>query len=247
MKIIPTIFKIFISALFPTSKAEQEILSMLPEKAFEILPKAPGYEGLAVPLNNSRSIFAYKDERVSKLIWNIKYKKSEQAIKIGSYALWHELCLSRLSILRCDLNPSDPKVAPEDAVMIKPSYRIVIIPIPITSRRRKERGYNQCELLVDEIERLDTAKHFIIEKNLLIRTHHTNRQTLKGRMDRLESAKGIFALDENLIKRSAYENIFEYPVIIIDDVITTGSTMYEAIEAIRKAGFHDIRGLSLAH
>ena len=37
------------------------------------------------------------------------------------------------------------------------------------------------------------------------------------------------------------------PLIIIDDVITTGSTMFEAMETLKKAGFDDVHGLSLAH
>lgn len=243
MYIFSTLYKTLLDALFPLSEAEHELFLLQPGEAYEELPRAPGYEGLAVPLQNVNSVFGYKDERVAKLVWNIKYKKSAHAVQIGGYALWKKLLAA----------------SAERAVNL-------IIPMPITSRRRKERGYNQCELLVDEIERLinsdnprnltyPTSSRFIIEKNLLIRTHHVSRQTLKGRKDRVESSQGIFEVNEEVIKQlkiqkldnSMTTEIEKMPILIIDDVITTGSTMFEAIETFKKAGFENVRGLSLAH
>jgi ComF family protein len=229
MFLISSLYKTLTDALFPISEVEQGLFLLQPEQAYEELPSAPGYEGLAVPMKDVQSIFAYKDERVMKLIWNIKYKKSTRAVKIGGYAL-HKKLIEIAS------------VAPT-----RETTSIIIIPIPITNRRRKERGYNQCDLLVDEIEWLSrgstslTSSRFIIEKNLLVRTHHVSRQTLKGRKDRVESSQGIFEVNKEV------NEIKKTPIIIIDDVITTGSTMFEAIETLKKAGPEDVRGLSLAH
>lgn len=216
MSLFNYFYNIFLDALFPISEKEKELFSYSPKEAYEILTRA---KQLDFP--NLNSIFAYKDERVAKLIWNIKYKKSELAIKIGGYALFQTLTLGR------DL--SLPK--------------IIIIPIPISQRRHRERGYNQCELLVDEISRLDTEKIFTIKKDLLIRSQHTSRQTLKNRDARIESSKGIFEVDLD----SGRDLLSPNQIIIIDDVITTGSTMTEAIDTFRKAGFLNVRGLSLAH
>ncbi len=217
MYIISIFYKIIIDALFPVSKAEQELFLLQPEQVFDKLPPAPAFTGLAIPVKdakNMKSIFAYKDERVTKLVWNIKYKKSAHAVRIGGYALWWRL---------------------------RRATPALIIPIPITNRRRKERGFNQCELLVDEIERLDVSKQFKIEKNLLTRVHHSSRQTLKSRPSRVEGAKGIFTVLSRVdLDRSI-------TIIIIDDVITTGSTINEAIETMKKVGFENVYGLSLAH
>lgn len=213
---LTTIYKTILEALFPSTKSEKELFSLSPEQALEILPRAP-----ETPFTNMRSVFAYKDDRVTKLVWNIKYKKSKRAIEIGGYSLWKE-------IPRSDL--------------------VMIIPIPITKRRRNERGYNQCELLADEIERLDTKRQLVIEENLLVRIHNADRQTLKDRTDRLADAKGIFAVNNivaDKIKKDIKLN--KIPIIIIDDVITTGSTMKEAIDTLRKMGFENILGISLAH
>lgn len=225
MLIISAFYKTVLDALFPLSKAESEVLSITPEEALVKLPPAPGYEELAVDLQGAKSIFAYKDERVAKLVWNIKYKKSVRAVQIGGYALWKTLVTTTA---------------------------VIVIPMPITERRRNERGYNQCELLVDEIGRLEQesgSNRLSITKDLLVRIHHTARQTLKGRQDRIESAQGIFGIDKKVLEHliQAHPDLKQKTVVVIDDVITTGSTMYEAIETLKKAGFKKVYGLSLAH
>jgi ComF family protein len=219
---IRALYDTVLDALFPVSKAEEELSLFAPETAFRILPRAPAYAGLAVALLEARSIFAYKDERVSRLIWSLKYKRSAHAAALGGYALWRELC--------------------------RGAGKMIIVPMPITPRRRRERGFNQCELLVDEIKRLDENGLLAVKKDLLMRVHHTSRQTLKSRTDRLSSAKGIFAANKEMAARLRGSPAFkEASIVVIDDVITTGSTMREALDALKKAGFAKISGLSLAH
>ena len=207
-----------VDALFPVSAAERELLALSPEGALLALPKAPPYAGLTVPLTDVRSVFAYKDERVSRLIWGIKYKEDHHAVGLGGYALWHELVGDRGS-----------KVS-----------ELIIIPIPITARRRRERGFNQCELLVDEIVRLDTDRRFITDPKLLMRVQKTSDQKKKDRKERLVGAQGIFSVNQNLLDKKV-------PLMVIDDVITTGSTMKEAMDTLKAAGFENVSGLSLAH
>lgn len=234
MHFITIIYNTILNALFPLSKSEEELFAMNEETAFETLPEAP-----PVPIE-AFSVFAYKDEKVSKLIWNIKYKKSEKAIKIASYALFKKIqkILSNMFL--------DENVLPS---------KIILLPIPISKRRRRERGFNQCELLLQEIERLQNNASirndkFILHFNhkLLIRGKHSSRQTLKHRQERLKDAKDIFSVDyeefENVIKEVQLENVL---FIIIDDVITTGSTMLDAVKVLREVGAQKIISLSVAH
>ena len=235
MNILSIIYRTTIDALFPLSKTEKELLSYTPIEAYSVLPSAPDYRGLATPLPEASSLFAYKDPRVTQLIWNIKYKKSSHAVAIGGYVLQQH-------IKKGVYVNSAPR-----AKLSAPS--IAVVALPITARRRAERGYNQCDLLVDELERLDTEKHILILRDLLIRAHHDSRHTLKNRVERLKSAKGIFGVNEKVLSTILATNpdITHIPIIIVDDVITTGSTMREAIDTLKNAGFGHVYGLSLAH
>jgi len=258
MHILRTVYSTILESLFPLSSTERELLSFTPKQALITLPKSP-----SLPISHSSAVFAYKDERVSKMIWNIKYKKSAHDVSLAGYAL-HEFLKGRIY--------SNPAMISTTSTVV-PSIAAILIPLPNTPKRRRERGYNQCELIVDEILRVHNEEHilqdirennasinritsgdsllqtFIVNKTLLIRTQHTSHQKMKDRKGRLESAKGIFAVDEDRLKRALMidPQFKTRPLIIIDDVVTTGSTMKEAMETLRVAGFTEARGLAIAH
>lgn len=127
--------------------------------------------------------------------------------------------------------------------------KIVIIPMPVSKQRRRERGFNQCELLTDEIGELDVKKRLTIVNDLLLRKKNTSRQTLKDRQGRLASAHELFVVDEKIFNRIKSETpeIVDAMFIIIDDVVTTGSTMKEAVHTMRNVGLTNTWGLSVAH
>ncbi|OHA24404.1 MAG: hypothetical protein A3D50_00095 [Candidatus Taylorbacteria bacterium RIFCSPHIGHO2_02_FULL_44_12] len=216
MNIIYKTWNLLLDAVFPVSIIEKGLRTLEPAQAYEIFPKAP-----PLPINNAWSVFAYKDERVSRLVWQIKYKRSSQATIIGGYALYQILT----SLDSFDLND-----------------QIVIVPMPISGRRRKERGFNQCELIAEEMKKLDANGRLLIKPELLSRVRHVNRQTLKNKAERLLGPKGVFFTDSKLT-----ETFKEKTFIIIDDVITTGSTMNEAVETLKGAEIAKVYGLSLAH
>ena len=232
-----------LEALFPIPEAEREVLSMGADRAWKLLPRAKSF-----PIREACSIFAYKDERVWRLIWAVKYKKSARAAEIAGYALWRIL-----------------RVYSEATRSF--NGQIIVVPMPITRKRRRERGYNQCELIVDALEKLvakenECAGRIIIVRDLLLRTRHKSRQTMKDRTERLESARDIFAVNKEAAKRTferlgkfssagqespANINKRQHLVIVIDDVVTTGSTIRDAIMTLRAAGFANSWGLSVAH
>ncbi len=213
------LYNIILEALFPISKEEHEILGMSPEKSFFLLPRAKNS-----PINEACGIFSYKDERIRKLIWSIKYKKSIHGSKIAGNALFNIF-----------------------TEYLKAVTQIVIIPMPITSRRRRERGFNQCELIANEIEKLDIDHKLTIARNILFRRLHKSRQTLKDRKDRLTSARDLFVANNEAIDKLPLDKSNNYLIIVIDDVITTGSTILEAIHTLRNVGLDKTFGLSVAH
>ncbi|MFA6315231.1 MAG: phosphoribosyltransferase family protein [Candidatus Paceibacterota bacterium] len=225
MSFIKALYKTILEAIFPLSPAEKELFSLSPEKAEQSLPRAS-----ASPIPDARGVLAYKDERVAKLIWNIKYKKSKKATAIGAFILYKAM-----------RNTS--------STLNSPDQPITIIPMPITIKRRRERGFNQCELICEEIKKLDSTDRFRVISNLLVRIQHKDRQTLKNRSDRLVSARGIFSVDIVILDdlKSKDSQFLNKDVLIIDDVITTGSTMKEALETMRNAGFKKVKGISIAH
>ncbi|KND48299.1 MAG: comF family protein [Parcubacteria bacterium C7867-002] len=247
MSLVQHVYKILLDALFPLSPEERVLFSYSPEKAYGELPRAPRHVQTEIP-----SIFAYKDERVAKLVWNIKYKKSNHALAIGGYAVYQELiklpeCMplsSKQEMLQ--VHQLTTSFGLEESGTYPLSSSIILIPIPITAKRRRERGFNQCELLLKEVERLDIHKNFIIRNDVLIRTHHNERQTLKDREHRLKDARGIFSVHEKVLADIISTNTSPL-FIVIDDVITTGSTMTEAMATLKKAGCTNVRGVSLAH
>lgn len=216
---------IFIDALFPLSPIDKELASLTPQTIFSKLQPAPAYDQTVLELGETKSIFAYKDERVSKLVWGIKYKKNKHNADLGG----HALCETLINMFG-DI----------------PGY-VLVVPMPITPRRRRERGYNQCELLTDAIDQISDKftleNRFMIRNDILVRTVHKSKQALKNRTERLENSGAIFALNEHLLIQVKKET----PIVIIDDVITTGSTMQQALGAFYKAGYQNVRGLSLAH
>ena len=113
----------------------------------------------------------------------------------------------------------------------------VLVPVPMHGQRRRERGYNQAELLSREISRNTRLRH---ENGVLMRTRHVEPQarTTEG-IQRSVNVAASVAVPEGLrLDGSA--------VILVDDVATTGSTMDVCAEALKGAGAESVWGLVLA-
>lgn len=111
-----------------------------------------------------------------------------------------------------------------------------IVPIPLGSKRRKERGFNQAE----EIARRASRKlGFAIEVTLLVRTRETVSQISLSRHAREENMRGAFGAAHSPDPLHTY--------IVIDDVLTTGATLQAAIDALRASGAEHIIPLALTH
>ena len=114
----------------------------------------------------------------------------------------------------------------------------IIIPVPISKKRYKERGFNQAELLADEISELTGGK-VVVETSIIEKVVDSIPQArLKG-AERLNNLKGVFKLANR-------KSLIGKNVLIIDDVYTTGSTVNEVAKVIRKLKPNTINVLTFA-
>ena len=95
----------------------------------------------------------------------------------------------------------------------------LILPVPLTEKRRRERGYNQAELLAESLQsRLEQQGVVaIIDKELLLKTRETALQKEKSARERANNAQGAY----HVHKRKACEG---KSILLVDDILTTGAT-----------------------
>jgi len=100
----------------------------------------------------------------------------------------------------------------------------LIIPIPLHNNRKKTRGYNQAEYIC---EGLNKYLNSTIDTKSIIRKKNTNSLTLKDSEDREKEIKNAF----EILKP---ENLKDKNILLVDDIITTGSTISECANEIKK-------------
>ena len=91
----------------------------------------------------------------------------------------------------------------------------VMLPVPLHKKRQKERGYNQSEWIARGIASLTGIP---IECKAIVRSVYTETQTHQQLYERWENVEGIFEVHEP-------EKLIGKHVLLIDDVLTTGSTI----------------------
>ena len=117
----------------------------------------------------------------------------------------------------------------------------ILIPIPLHKKRLIHRKYNQSLLLADEIAK-NSGK--IVLHDFLYKTKHTVPQASLKQNERQNNLKNKFAINPKYLKDiKKYENL---GFAIVDDVITTGSTINESIKVMREAGINNIYAISFA-
>lgn len=112
----------------------------------------------------------------------------------------------------------------------------VLVPVPLHPRRRRERGFNQSELLAREIARRTGAP---VAPDALVRRADTPPQTGLSAAARRANVKGAFAVRQRA-------RIAGRSIVLIDDVFTTGATAQACARALREAGASDVRLLTMA-
>ena len=111
-----------------------------------------------------------------------------------------------------------------------------VVPVPLHKNRIKKRKYNHMELVAEEFCKLSG---FVPNFDIIKRIKDTKPQYKLSRSERLENLAQAFVVDES--------KILDLPILIIDDICTTGSTFEEMINSLKKAGAEDITCLSASN
>lgn len=113
-------------------------------------------------------------------------------------------------------------------------YSPLVIPVPLTKRRNRFRGFNQAEVLATRVAE-------VIEGDLcheVIRIRETRPQPGLGKISRQKNIKGAFSVTNP-------QSVRDKDCIVVDDLLTTGATMNEIARILKTAGAKKVWGVSL--
>jgi competence protein ComFC len=169
-------------------------------------------------------LYDYRHPSVRKAVKMLKYRRKMRLAKVFAQALYGRI-LEELA----------------DFLVMENFKDAILIPIPLSSARRRERGFNQSELICKAVLGLDQNKNFKLEKNILFKPKNTVHQAqIENRNQRLKNIMGSF-----LVKNA--ELIAGKNIILIDDVVTTGATLSEARKMLKQSGARKVIAFTIAH
>ncbi len=112
----------------------------------------------------------------------------------------------------------------------------VVVPMPITMFHRMDRGYNQCVYLARALaKRIDRR----CVENAVVRCGRPKRQAGLSEEERIENVKGTFKTFDTLYIKGR-------TILLVDDVMATGSTLSECAKVLKEAGAWRVWGVTVA-
>ncbi len=214
---IEKLFNYIVDFILPP-RTNFAIVKKLDEKTINNLPKGPEVEDC----DWIHPLFHYKDSRVRAIIWELKYRENTLPLEHIGRLLYEEI-IALIS----------------DIALFHTDAEFLLIPIPITDERRSERGYNQSELICRAIVENDLGHSLLYAPQWFQKIKETPSQShSQSREERVRNLIGSFRADPRV--EGKY-------VILIDDVVTTGSTLSEARSTFLSAGARDVYAFTIAH
>lgn len=206
-----SLFSSILDILFPRERTEAEILSLSAGDLAHHL-KQREVDGVHV-------LFSYNNAVIKKMVWMLKYNGDRHVAKLFATVLV-DTFLEDIA----------------DASVFDGATLYTIIPLPLSVKRNRERGFNQMELVGAMFAALCSIP---IETTVLVKSRHTPPQTSLTRQERLRNISGAFEVRGEIRRDTIY--------LLIDDVLTTGSTLAEAKKTLTTAGARKVICVALAH
>ena len=117
---------------------------------------------------------------------------------------------------------------------------ILIVPVPLHKAKRRQRGFNQADLITRAaLKACPALERFEIADDVLRRTRETQSQIGLTSHQRRENLRGAFAV-------ARAENVTGREVVLVDDVYTTGTTVTECARVLRRAGARKVWVVTVA-
>ncbi len=205
--------KWLLDAVFPPRPTERMVDTAAPEELYRLVNPLPiETRGLS-----SIALLPYRSPLVQAVIQEAKFHAHTRALYLLGKVLKEYL-----------LELSSEEAGLADC--------IVVLPIPLSSARKQERGHNQVEQVCRNALKGNTE--ILFDVTILTRVRDTLPQTTLTRERRLENMRGAFFA--TMVDPSA-------TYVVIDDVTTTGATLQDAARALTEAGAVHIIPLALAH
>jgi ComF family protein len=111
----------------------------------------------------------------------------------------------------------------------------LVLPMPLSRERLAERGFNQALVLARALA------PYKADAGLLLRVRHTKAQSELDLKERLRNVQGAFAVEP-----LRHEDVRGMKIALVDDVMTSGASLFAAAQALRQAGAARVTGLVLA-
>ena len=192
-------------------------------------------------------LYDYRYPIIKKSLWLLKYNGKRRLANVFARNMYDKILeeLSELSVMENFKN-------------------IILIPIPLSAKRYRERGFNQAELICRELVKISKINNLSpslspyqgegcqgrgevlsLLNNVLIKTKETEHQArIKDRSVRLKNLVGSFAI-KNEVRNSEF--LKGKNIILIDDITTTGATLAEAKKVLKKSGARKVIAFTVAH
>jgi ComF family protein len=222
--------------LFPKKAAVRRLEMMSASEILASVAKAGSVEK-----TEFIALFRYHDPLAKKIVWEIKYRGNVALANTVGQILCEKIL--HAAVERCLFGDQ----------LFGPHKKVLIVPIPISAQRLKHRGFSQTELIstavIENIPK-DLRESFLYCPNILVKIKETPSQaSLGSRADRLSNLSGAFGFANTSTGAgsNAADLIRGKNIILIDDVITTGTTMKETSGVLLDAGAKSVTGFGIAH
>ena len=200
--------------LFPQSKLDKAIAALTPEM---LVKEFVLYENDVI-----FSFFSYEKDLVRHMIWKLKYRGDAHVAELFAISI-ADTFMEELG----------------ERTLLDDFKNLLLIPIPLSKNRLRERGYNQALIFAHALKK--TAPSLgTIAKDVLVKARDTPPQTTLTKKERAVNLAGAFSIHKP--QAVAGKNI-----LLIDDVTTTGSTLKEARKVLKEAGARSVVCLAIAH